>query len=62
MIRLIKAVLGIGVIINAINIAGNGVWGATNQATLTNFMYFLVAYIIVDIIKDGMDNLTGGPV
>jgi hypothetical protein len=62
MIRLIKAVLGIGVIINAINIATNGVLGATNQATLSNFMWFLVAYIIVDIIKDGMDNLTGGPV
>ena len=62
MIRLIKAVLGIGVIINAINIASNGVWGATNQATLSNFMWFLIAYVIVDMIKDGMDNLTGGNV
>ena len=62
MIRLIKGLLSIGIVINAINLASNGVLGATNQATLTNFMYFLVAYIIVDIIKDGMDNLTGGPV
>jgi hypothetical protein len=62
MIRLIKAVLGIGVIINAINIATNGVLGATNQATLSNFMWFLVAYIIADMVKDGMDNLTGGNV
>jgi hypothetical protein len=62
MIRLIKAVLGIGVIINAINIATNGVLGATNERTLSNFMWFLIAYVIVDMIKDGMDNLTGGPV
>jgi hypothetical protein len=62
MIRLIKAVLGIGVIINAINIATNGVLGATNERTLSNFMWFLVAYVIVDMIKDGLDNLTGGPV
>jgi hypothetical protein len=25
-------------------------------------MWFLVAYIIADIVKDGMDNLTGGNV
>jgi hypothetical protein len=25
-------------------------------------MWFLIAYIIVDMIKDGMDNLTGGNV
>jgi hypothetical protein len=62
MIRLIKAVLGIGVIINAINIATNGVLGATNERTFSNFMWFLIAYVIVDMIKDGMDNLTGGPV
>jgi hypothetical protein len=62
MIRLVKSVFAIGVIINAINVAFNGVWGATNQATLSNLMWFLVAYVIVDMIKDGMDNLTGGPV
>jgi|LakMenEpi03Aug12_release.lakeMendotaPanAssembly.Ray.scaffolds.fasta_scaffold4143291_1 hypothetical protein len=62
MIRLVKAGFGIGIIINAVNLANNGVWGATNQATLSNFMWFLVAYIIADMIKDGMDNLTGGSV
>jgi hypothetical protein len=62
MIRLIKGLLSIGIVINAINLASNGVLGATNQATFSNFMWFLVAYVIVDIIKDGMDNLTGGPV
>jgi hypothetical protein len=62
MIRLIKGLLSIGIVINAINLATNGVLGATNQATLSNFMWFLVAYVIVDMIKDGMDNLTGGPV
>jgi hypothetical protein len=62
MIRLVKAGLGIGVIINAVNLANNGVLGATNQATLSNFMWFLVAYIIVDMIKDGVDNETGGSV
>jgi hypothetical protein len=60
MIRLVKAGLGIGLIINSINIASNGVWGATNQATLSNFMWFLVAYVIVDIIKDGADHFNGG--
>lgn len=59
MIRLVKGLLGIGVIINAINLANNGVWGATNEATLTNFMLFLVAYIVVDIIKDGLDHFNG---
>jgi hypothetical protein len=62
MIRLIKSVLSIGVIINAVNLATNGVLGATNERTLSNFMWFLVAYVIVDMIKDGMDNLTGGSV
>jgi hypothetical protein len=62
MIRLIKGLFGLGVIINAINIANNGVWGATNEATLTNLMWFLVAYIITDVIKDGIDNLNGGSV
>ena len=62
MIRLIKGLLSIGIVINAINLATNGVLGATNQATLSNFMWFLVAYVIVDMIKDGLDNLTGGPV
>jgi hypothetical protein len=62
MIRLIKGVLSIGIIINAANIATNGVLGATNERTLSNFMWFLIAYVIVDMIKDGMDNLTGGPV
>lgn len=60
MIRLIKGVLSIGVVINAVNLATNGVLGATNERTLSNFMWFLVAYVIVDMIKDGMDNLTGG--
>jgi hypothetical protein len=60
MIRLVKVGLGIGVIINAVNLANNGVLGATNQASLSNFMWFLVGYIITDMIKDGMDNLTGG--
>jgi hypothetical protein len=62
MIRLIKGVLSIGVVINAVNLATNGVLGATNERTLSNFMWFLVAYVIVDMIKDGMDNLTGGNV
>jgi len=62
MIRLIKGVLSIGVVINAVNLATNGVLGATNERTLSNFMWFLVAYVIVDMIKDGMDNLTGGSV
>jgi hypothetical protein len=62
MIRLIKGVLSIGVVINAVNLATNGVLGATNERTLSNFMWFLIAYVIVDMIKDGMDNLTGGPV
>jgi hypothetical protein len=62
MIRLIKGVLSIGIIINAVNLATNGVLGATNERTLSNFMWFLVAYVIVDMIKDGMDNLTGGSV
>jgi len=62
MIRLIKGLLSIGIVINAINLATNGVLGATNQATLSNFMWFLVAYVIVDMIKDGLDNLTGGNV
>jgi hypothetical protein len=60
MIRLVKVGLGIGVIINAVNLANNGVLGATNQASLSNFMWFLVGYIITDMIKDVMDNLTGG--
>ena len=62
MIRLIKGGLSIGIIINAVNLATNGVLGATNERTLSNFMWFLIAYVIVDMIKDGMDNLTGGPV
>ena len=62
MIRLVKGLLGVGVIINAITIANNGVWGATNEATLTNLMWFLVAYIIVDVIKDGADHFNGGSV
>ena len=62
MIRLVKAGFGIGIIINAVDLANNGILGVTNQATLSNFMWFLVAYIITDMIKDGMDNLTGGSV
>jgi hypothetical protein len=62
MIRLIKGLLSIGVVINAVNLAMNGVMGATNEKTLSNFMWFLIAYIIVDMVKDGMDNLTGGNV
>jgi hypothetical protein len=62
MIRLIKGVLSIGIIINAANLASNGVMGATNERTLSNFMWFLIAYVVVDMVKDGMDNLTGGPV
>jgi hypothetical protein len=62
MIRLVKGGLSIGIIINAVNLAMNGVMGATNERTLSNFMWFLIAYVIVDMIKDGMDNLTGGPV
>jgi hypothetical protein len=62
MIRLIKGALSIGIIINAVNLAMNGVLGATNERTLSNFMWFLIAYVIVDMIKDGMDNLTGDPV
>ena len=62
MIRLIKGLLSIGVVINAVNLAMNGVMGATNERTLSNFMWFLIAYIIVDMVKDGMDNLTGGNV
>jgi hypothetical protein len=62
MIRLVKGGLSIGVVINAVNLAMNGVLGATNERTLSNFMWFLVAYVIVDMIKDGMDNLTGGNV
>jgi hypothetical protein len=62
MIRLVKGGLSIGVVINAVNLAMNGVLGATNERTLSNFMWFLIAYVIVDMIKDGMDNLTGGPV
>jgi hypothetical protein len=62
MIRLVKGGLSIGIVINAVNLAMNGVLGATNERTLSNFMWFLVAYVIVDMIKDGMDNLTGGNV
>ena len=62
MIRLIKVALSIGIVINAVNLAMNGVMGATNERTLSNFMWFLVAYIMVDMIKDGMDNLTSGSV
>jgi hypothetical protein len=62
MIRLVKGGLSIGIVINAVNLAMNGVLGATNERTLSNFMWFLIAYVIVDMIKDGMDNLTGGPV
>jgi hypothetical protein len=62
MIRLVKGGLSIGIVINAVNLAMNGVMGATNERTLSNFMWFLIAYVIVDMIKDGMDNLTGGPV
>jgi hypothetical protein len=62
MIRLIKGALSIGIIINAVNLATNGVMGATNERTLSNFMWFLIAYVIVDLIKDGVDNLTGGSV
>jgi hypothetical protein len=62
MIRLIKGVLSIGIVINAANLATNGVLGATNERTLSNFMWFLIAYVIVDMIKDGLDNLTGGSV
>jgi hypothetical protein len=62
MIRLVKGLLSAGVVINAVNLAMNGVMGATNERTLSNFMWFLIAYVIVDMIKDGMDNLTGGPV
>jgi NADH:ubiquinone oxidoreductase subunit K len=62
MIRLIKGLLSVGIIINAVNLAMNGVMGATNERTLSNFMWFLVAYVIVDIIKDGMDNVNGGSV
>jgi hypothetical protein len=62
MIRLIKVALSIGIVINAVNLAMNGVMGATNERTLSNFMWFLVAYVIVDIIKDGMDNVNGGSV
>jgi hypothetical protein len=62
MIRLIKGALSIGIIINAVNLAMNGVLGATNERTLSNFMWFLIAYVIVDMIKDGLDNLTGGSV
>jgi hypothetical protein len=62
MIRLVKGGLSIGVVINAVNLAMNGVLGATNERTLSNFMWFLIAYVIVDMIKDGMDNLTGGNV
>jgi hypothetical protein len=62
MIRLIKGVLSIGIVINAANLAMNGVMGATNERTLSNFMFFLIGYIIVDMVKDGLDNLTGGSV
>jgi hypothetical protein len=62
MIRLIKGLLSVGIVINAVNLATNGVMGATNERTLSNFMWFLVAYVIVDMIKDGLDNLTGGSV
>jgi hypothetical protein len=62
MIRLVKGGLSIGIVINAVNLAMNGVLGATNERTLSNFMWFLVAYVIVDMIKDGMDNLTGNSV
>jgi hypothetical protein len=62
MIRLIKGLLSVGIVINAVNLAMNGVMGATNERTLSNFMWFLIAYIIVDMVKDGMDNLTGGNV
>ena len=62
MIRLVKGGLSIGIVINAVNLAMNGVLGATNERTLSNFMWFLIAYVIVDMIKDGMDNLTGGSV
>ena len=62
MIRLIKGVLSIGIVINAANLASNGVMGATNERTLSIFMWFLIAYVGVDMVKDGMDNLTGGPV
>ena len=67
MIRLVKAGFGIGIIINAVNLANvgvytNGVWGVTYQPALSNFMFFLIGYIIVDMVKDGLDNLTGGSV
>jgi hypothetical protein len=62
MIRLVKGGLSVGIVINAVNLAMNGVMGATNERTFSNFMWFLIAYVIVDMIKDGMDNLTGGPV
>jgi hypothetical protein len=62
MIRLIKGLLSAGIVINAVNLATNGVMGATNERTLSNFMWFLIAYVIVDLIKDGVDNLTGGSV
>jgi hypothetical protein len=62
MIRLVKGAFGIGVIIHAVNLAFNGLWGATNERIVSNFMFFLIGYIIVDMLKDGMDNLTGGNV
>ena len=62
MIRLIKVALSIGIVINAVNLAMNGVMGATNERTLSNFMWFLIAYIMVDMIKDGLDHFNGGSV
>jgi hypothetical protein len=61
MIRLIKAFFATGVVYYAIMLSMNGILGATNWLAFRAFLWFIVGYVIIDMIKDGLDHFNGGP-
>jgi hypothetical protein len=61
MIRLIKAFFATGVVYYAIMLSMNGILGATNWLSVRAFLWFIVGYVIIDMIKDGLDHFNGGP-
>jgi hypothetical protein len=52
MSRLLKAFCAGGIIYNAIVLVDTGFIGATNERTIDTMLWFVVGYVVFDLIQD----------
>jgi hypothetical protein len=50
--RLLKAFCAGGIIYNAIVLVDTGFIGATNERTIDTMLWFVVGYVVFDLIQD----------